>query len=120
MPTRVTAEWMAQQWRDGRRSKSKIGTYPALSLSEARGIFTRDFSEVILKRSSIKIAADTRPGAVVDLFEAYIASLKQAGKPSWPDVEASLNKTADILGCARLARDISPVVKFRKVEIKPL
>jgi integrase len=108
MPTRVTAEWMAQQWRDGRRSKSKIGTYPALSLSEARGIFTRDFSEVILKRSSIKIAADTRPGAVVDLFEAYITSLKQAGKPSWPDVEASLNKTADILGRTRLARDISP------------
>jgi len=25
MPTRVTAEWMAQQWRDGRRVKSKIG-----------------------------------------------------------------------------------------------
>jgi hypothetical protein len=29
MPRRVTAEWMAQQWRDGRRTKSKIGSYPA-------------------------------------------------------------------------------------------
>jgi len=28
MPTRITAEWMAQQWRDGRRIKSKIGSYP--------------------------------------------------------------------------------------------
>ena len=55
MPARVTAEWMAQQWRDGRRTKSKIGTYPALSLSAAREIFKRDFAEVILKRSSIKI-----------------------------------------------------------------
>jgi hypothetical protein len=27
MPTRVTTEWMAQQWRDGRRVKSKIGAY---------------------------------------------------------------------------------------------
>ena len=26
MPTRVTAEWMAQQWRDGKRTKSKIGS----------------------------------------------------------------------------------------------
>ena len=60
MPTRVTAEWMAQQWRDGRRTKSKIGSYPALSLSEAREIFKRDFAEVILKGRSIKIAADTR------------------------------------------------------------
>jgi integrase len=108
MPTRVTAEWMAQQWRDGKRTKSKIGTYPALSLSEARVIFKRDFSEVILKRSSIKIAADTRPGTVADLFEAYITSLKEGGKSSWPDAEASLNKSADILGRTRLARDISP------------
>jgi hypothetical protein len=45
MPTRVTAEWMAQQWRAGRRTKSKIGSYPALSLSEAREIFRRDFAD---------------------------------------------------------------------------
>ena len=29
MPNRVTAEWMAQQWRDGHRTKSKLGSYPA-------------------------------------------------------------------------------------------
>ena len=73
MPSRVTAEWMAQQWRDGRRTKSKIGSYPAMSLSEAREIFKRDFAEVILKGKSIKIAGDARPGTVADLFEAYVA-----------------------------------------------
>jgi integrase len=99
---------MAQQWRSGRRTKSKIGAYPALSLSEAREIFRRDFAEVILKRSSIKIAGDARPGTVADLFEAYITSLKEVGKSSWPDAEASLNKAADILGRTRLARDIPP------------
>ena len=36
MPTRVTAEWMAQQWRDGKRSKAKIGDYPSMSLAQAR------------------------------------------------------------------------------------
>jgi hypothetical protein len=39
MPRRVTAEWMVQQWRAGRRTKAKIGSYPALSLSGAREIF---------------------------------------------------------------------------------
>jgi hypothetical protein len=54
--TRVTAEWMARQWRDGKRTKSKIGSYPAVSLSQARDIFQRDFADLISKGSSIKIA----------------------------------------------------------------
>src|SRR5712692_9102696 len=62
MPTRVIADWMAQQWRDGRRTKSKIGSYPAMSLSEAREIFKRDFADTIMKGRSIKVAADARPG----------------------------------------------------------
>jgi integrase len=108
MPTRVTAEWMAQQWRDGRRTKSKIGDYPAMALTEARETFRRDFAEVIQKGSSIKIAGDTRPGTVADLFEAYVKNLKAAGKSSWPEAEAGLNKIANVLGRNRLARDVSP------------
>src|SRR5580704_397721 len=108
MPTRVTAEWMAQQWRDGRRTKSKIGSYPAMSLSDAREIFKRDFAEVILKGRSIKIVGDTRPGTVADLFEAYVKHLTDAGKSSGPTVEYCLNKVADTLGRNRLARDITP------------
>jgi integrase len=108
MPTRVTAEWMAQQWRDGRRSKSKIGSYPAVSLSQAREIFQRDFAEVILKRRSIKIAADARAGTVGDLFDAYVQYLREAGKPSSSDVEQCLNKIAHTFGRNRLARDITP------------
>lgn len=108
MPKRVTAEWMAQQWRDGKRTKSKIGSYPAMSLAEAREIFKRDFAEVIQKGSSIKIAGDARPGTVADLFEAYVKNLRDAGKPSWREAEKGLNKIADALGRNRLARDISP------------
>lgn len=108
MPTRVTAEWMAQQWRDGKRTKSKIGSYPAMSLAGAREIFKRDFAEVIQKGSSIKIAGDARPGTVADLFEAYVQNLRDAGKPSWREAEKGLSKIADALGRNRLARDISP------------
>jgi integrase len=108
LPTRVTAAWMAQQWHNGRRTKSKIGSYPVTALSEAREIFKRDFAEIILKGKSIKIAGDPRPGTVADLFEAYVTNLKESGKSSWPDVEKELNKVADALGRNRLARDITP------------
>jgi integrase len=108
MPARVTAEWMAQQWRAGRRTRSKIGSYPALSLSGAREIFKRDFAGTILKGSSIKIAADARTGTVADLFEAYVKNLKESGKPSWPKVENCLNMIVDTLGRNRRARDVAP------------
>lgn len=107
MPKRVTADWMAQQWREGKRTKSKIGAYPTMSLAHAREIFKRDFADVIQKGSSIKIAGDTRPGTVADLFEAYVAALKAAGKSSWRDAEKSLDNVANLLGRNRLAREIS-------------
>lgn len=108
MPTRVTADWMAQQWRDGKRTKKKIGAYPSMSLREAREIFSRDFANVIQKGRSIKIATDTRPGTVADLFQGYVANLRDAGKPSWKETEKGLNKIADTLGRNRLAREIEP------------
>lgn len=108
MPTRVTAEWMAQQWRDGRRTKSKIGSYPAMSLADAREIFKRDFTGVILKGRSIKVAGDTRPGSVGDLFDGYVQHLKNEGKSSWVDAYKGFNKIIDTLGRNRPARDIAP------------
>jgi integrase len=106
-PNRVTAEWMAQQWRDGKRTKSKIGSYPPMSLAEAREIFKRDYAEIILKGSSIKVASDSRPGTVADLFDAYVQHLKSADKSSWPDADANLQKAADTFGRNRLARAIT-------------
>ena len=106
MPTRVTADWMAQQWRDEKRLKKKLGSYPAMSLAEAREIFKRDFADMIQRGRSIKIAGDTRPGTVSDLFEAYVQYLKDAGKRSWKETEKGLNKIADTLGRNRPAREI--------------
>ena len=108
MPTRVTADWMAQQWRDKKRLKKKLGSYPSMPLSKAREVFKRDFAEMIQKGRSIKIACDTRPGTVADLFDAYVAHLKEGGKSSWKEAEKGLNKVADTLGRNRPARDIEP------------
>lgn len=108
MPRRVTAEWMAQQWRDGKRAKAKLGDYPSMSLAQAREVFKRDYAAMIQKGRSIKIADDTRPGTVADLFEAYVRSLRDANKPSWKETEKGLNKIADALGRGRFAREIEP------------
>src|SRR5260370_24373341 len=108
---------MAQQWRDQRRLKKKPGSYPSMSLSKAREVFTRDFADMIQKGRSIKIAGDTRPGTVADLFEAYVAHLKASEKSSWKEAEKGLNKIADTLGRNRPARDIEP--DRRSVSIPP-
>lgn len=108
MPTRVTAVWMAQQWRDGRRIKTKLGSYPAMSLSQAREFFERDYAQLILDGRSVKIARDTRPGTVSDLFDGYVAHLRGENKPSSTDVEQQLNKAANIIGPSVLARDVMP------------
>jgi integrase len=108
MPTRVTATWMAQQWRDGRRTKTTLGSYPAMSLSEAREIFDRDYAQLILDKRSVKVGRDTRPGTVSDLFDGYVAHLKGENKPSCSDVEQQLNKAADVIGPSVLAREVTP------------
>lgn len=108
MPTRVTAEWMAQQWRDGKRIKKKIGSYPSTSLAGAREIYQRDLANLIQKGRSIKIATDTRPGTVGDLFDAYVGYLKENGKSSRKEAEKGLSKIVDMLGRNRPAREIEP------------
>jgi integrase len=108
MPTRITADWMVQQWRDGGRSRKKIGVYPAMSLSQAREVYERDFAESIQKGRSIKVLGDSRAGTVGDLFAGYVANLKSSGKTSWKETEKGLNKIADTLGRHRPARDIEP------------
>ena len=66
MSARVTAEWMAQQGRDGKRTKKKFGSYPSVSLADARAVFQRDFANLIQKGRSIKIATDTLSDNLLD------------------------------------------------------
>jgi hypothetical protein len=83
---------------------NNLGSYPSMSLAQARDIFKREYADVFQKRRNIKIVTDTRPGTAADLFEGYVASLKIAGKPPWKETEKGLNRIADTLGRNRLAR----------------
>lgn len=108
MPTRTIADWYAVQWRDGKRTQAKIGSYPAVTLAEARARFGRDYSHSIATRANIKLTAATRPGTVGDLFASYLVHLEAASKPSVVEVRKSLDKAAAIIGESRPAREVSP------------
>lgn len=107
MPKRVTASWVVQQWRGGQRTKVTIGAYPAMPLAEAREVFERDFADAIQKGVTIRAAADARVGSLGDLFDGYVAHLRDNGKSSWRDVEKCLQRCADVLGRDRPAREVS-------------
>src|SRR3546814_312066 len=79
-----------------------------MSLRKAREVFTRDYAGMIQSGRSIKVAGDTRPGTVADLFEGYVRSLRCAGKPSAKEVEKAVSNIAATLGRTRPARDIEP------------
>jgi integrase len=108
MPKRVTSDWMALQYREGKPIKVKLGEYPSTSLAQAREIFERDFADLIQKGRSIKTAIDTRPGTVGDLFDGYADYLRTGGKSSWKEAQKGLATIADTLGRNRLARDVEP------------
>jgi Helix-turn-helix domain, rpiR family len=76
--------------------------------------FIDGHAEEVIRMSITELAEVTEAseGSIVGLcrrlFEAYVKNLKAAGKSSWPEAEAGLNKIAIVLGRNRLARDITP------------
>lgn len=99
MPKRVTADWMAQQWRDGKRAKKKLGSYPSMSLAQAREIFKRDFADVIQKGRSIKsrlaterFTASSGDSATAALFLTQPTAIYGGRSRLWPAKLASPRK----------------------------
>src|SRR5258708_5033181 len=108
----VTAEWYAVAWRDGRRKMTKLGTYPAVPLADARKRFREDFAPAISAGEALPSGPRSRAGAVARaatveaLFDAYIASLKRAGKVSWRCAEPALARAAASIGKTKIAATV--------------
>jgi integrase len=115
---RITQEWYASWWREGRRKMRKIGVYPTLGVGEARRLFRERYMP------SISAGGDpdgprsrkSRRGVTIkDLFEAYVDDMKAKGKPSWLGVQRILlgpgaardGGLAKSLGAGRRAADIT-------------
>ncbi len=88
------AEWYAQRFVDGRRRLQKLGTYPTMTLAEAREKF-----------------GGYRPASgrntLGDLLDAYLATL--VGRSSHKQAKSCLKRAGEVMGRGRLARDITPV-----------
>lgn len=90
---RVSSEWYAVWWRDGKRKASKLGAYPTMSLADARKEFRERFApEISAGRDPTgSRARKVRQGVTVeDLFVGYVRQLKAEGKPSWTFAERAL------------------------------
>lgn len=101
-------EWYAQRIVDGKRRLAKLGTWPAMSIAQAREAFAEH-------KDKTPVAADATFGAMLD---AYVESLRAAGKPSADQVERILELAGEAIGRNRLARDITPADIVG--EVKPI
>ena len=114
----IINEWYAVYHRGGKRKLTKIGSYPDMSLQAARAKFQTDYSPAILKGANptnpyARAAHNEKDITLKALFEAYVASLKLAGKRSWYSADRILlsrvDNAADALGGNRAANSISPM-----------
>lgn len=106
------ADWYAQQWVNDRRRLSHIGSYPQISLSEARKTFEESYRPKIATGEAISV----RNGTVADLFADYVAHLRANGKRSAEDFEKTLNRMAVLIGpdkraCEVTAKDVVEAIR---------
>jgi hypothetical protein len=83
--TAPSAEFCAAWYRNGRRVMSKLGSFPTISLADARKRFGKEFAPTISAGAEPASAAArrrhrTEAGTVGELFGAHVASLRAAGK----------------------------------------
>lgn len=115
-PTKMapSAEFYATWYRDGERRSTKLGTYPPISLAEARRQFREDYQpDIMAGRDPHGPSAWRRSIAptVEGLFEAYVADLEAKGKVSASRARYVLlapSGVAEAVGRHRLAGDIKP------------
>lgn len=103
---RMIAEWYAQQISSGKRRLSKIGSYPSVSLAEARRAFEEQFSGLIAQGRNIKTSTARKSGSVADLFDSYVEFLK-ANRKTHKDAERTLCQAAKSFGENRKANEVS-------------
>jgi hypothetical protein len=117
----VTAEFYAQWYRDERRVMSKLGGHPAISLTDARKRFREEFAPAISSGAELaNVAARRRhrrdAGTVGELFGAYVASLRAAGKRSADLVENFLETAGAAIGSSRPAAEIALAMSWRTLQ----
>jgi integrase len=114
---RVATEWYAVYYRSGKRAMTKLGSYPTLSVADARKKFREEYAPAISAGAEPASAAMRRrhgkeAGSIKELFTAYVDSLKAEGKRSAKMAENILlsenSGAAQAIGSNRPASEVRP------------
>lgn len=113
------ATWVVA-WGSGKqRATKQIGTYPDMSLADARAIYTNDIGPIIRAGKDPRVTTATVEKPTVErMFQGYVAHMKAQGRESADEVERQLlnaaENAADGLGRHRLVAtiDASDVVDY--------
>lgn len=93
------AEWYARRFVRGKPKKVKMGNSPAMPLTEARNLFKGGVENVKAPKGSPTLRA---------MFDGYLASLREARKPSADQAERLLAIAAEKIGPETIASDVTP------------
>jgi integrase len=116
----VAAEWYAVYYRDGKRVMTKIGSYPTLSVTDARKRFREEYAPTISAGAepASKVArrqhrVQGAVGTVEELFRAYVGSLanprtaNDAKRVLLGCENGSVRPAIASIGAKRLASEVS-------------
>lgn len=93
----VRPEWYAVKWIEGKRRTVKIGTFPDMSLSDAREQF----------KSGVSFIKPQKRATLAQLIEDYTAHLEAMGKRSTDEIRRTLNRMADSIGRTKPANEVT-------------
>jgi integrase len=108
----VSATWLAFWKQDGKRASKTLGTYPALSLGDARAMYADEVRPVLAagKNPRVTVAKTDQP-TVQRMFEAYVADMKEKQRQSADEVERVLltgdRSAAAVMGRTRMAASVT-------------
>jgi integrase len=99
------AYWYAQQYIERQRRLAKIGSYPDVSLAQARLKYATEHQPQIVRKEELENAQPI--GTLQRLFDGYVAHLRDCEKRSADDVEYVLNRMAQLIGPDKRANQVT-------------
>lgn len=94
------AEWYSAKYVLGAKRMEKLGAFPDMTLAQARAKFADP------NAGQEEVA---KPEATVgEMFDGYLESMRQAGKPAVKQVEKILAVARKSIGASKLAAEVTP------------
>jgi integrase len=93
----IRPEWYAVKWTDGKRRTLKLGTFPDMSLAQARERF----------KDGVSFDKPQKRGTLGELIAVYCDGLDAKGKRSSDEIRRTLERMADVIGSDKPANEVN-------------